>query len=316
MSIAWTAELRRACRGRLLLEEPLAPYTTYRIGGPADAMLTPDGPGDIQRAVEIVGRHGVPWLVLGLGSNMLVADAGFRGLVIHVGKGLAEVTEGANSWTVGAGLPTPLLARRSARRGLGGVHRLVGVPGTVGGGVYMNAGAHGQEFRQVVQSVTLVNASGEVEQRRAGDIPWRYRASGLGEVVVIEAELRFTPGDPQSLEEEIADHLRWRKAGTPFSEACCGSVFRNPASPVTLPSEGSGAESRELRTAGQLIDAVGLKGLRIGGAEVSPMHANYIVNLGGASASDVMGIIDAVREQARREFGVALELEVQLVGNP
>lgn len=316
MSARWTAELEGSCPGRVILDEPLTTYTTYRIGGPADAILAPTGAADIQRALEIVQRHGVPWVVLGLGSNVLVGDTGFRGLVIHVGKGLSEVREGADRWVVGAGFPTPLLARRSARSGLAGMHRLVGVPGTVGGGVYMNAGAHGQEFRHVVQSVTLVTARGDVQQRNATDIPWRYRSSGLGEVVVIEAELGFTPADPQALDAELADHLRRRKAGTPFSEPCCGSVFRNPASPVVMPAEGAGTETRELRTAGQLIDAAGLKGLRAGGAEVSPVHANYIVNLGGASASDVMSVIGTVQERVRQRFGVELELEVQLVGNP
>ena len=207
---------------------------------------------------------------------------------------------------MGAGLPTPLLARRSAKAGLGGVHRLIGVPGTVGGGVYMNAGAHGQDFASVVRSVEIVTESGEVEDRRAEAIPWQYRSSGLGHAVVLRTTVSLIPEDPAQLEREIRTHLEWRKAGTPFNEPCCGSVFRNP-DPAGLPADGP-------RTAGQLIDAAGLKGLRIGGAEVSAVHANYIVNVGGASADDVLGVIDAARTRVRDVFGVELALEVQLIG--
>ena len=316
MTDAWVAELGRSCPGRVMVNEPLAPFTTYRIGGPADALLEPESVADVQRAFGVVRRYGIPWVVLGLGSNVLVADAGFRGLVVRIGRALSAVREHAGGWEVGAGLPTPHLARRSARSGMAGVQRLVGVPGTVGGGVYMNAGAHGQEYRQVVRSVTLVRDDGTVEERPAAAIPWRYRSSGLREVVVIAADLDLAPADPARLTAEIVEHLRWRKAGTPFSEACCGSVFRNPTEAIVLPPDAAGGEPRELRTAGRLIDAAGLKGFRLGGAAVSPMHANYIVNVGEASAADVRRVMDAVRDRVRRRFGVTLELEVQLIGSP
>ena len=315
MTAAWIAELQRACPGRVMVDEPLAPYTTYRIGGPADALLEPESADDLQQAFAVVRRHGVPWVALGLGSNMLVSDAGYRGLVVRIGHALSAVREHAGGWEVGAGLPIPLLARRSARSGLAGVHRLVGVPGTVGGGVYMNAGAHGQEFRHVVRSVTLVRDDGTLEARPATAIAWRYRSSGLRDAVVIAAELDLTPADPARLAEEVAEHLRWRKAGTPFSEACCGSVFRNPTEAIVLSPDATGGEPRELRTAGQLIEAAEMKGFRVGGAEVSPMHANYIVNVGGASASDVLRVMDAVRERVAERFGITLEREVQLIGS-
>jgi UDP-N-acetylmuramate dehydrogenase len=314
MTAAWIGELQRSCPGRVMVHEPLAPYTTYRIGGPADALLEPDSVEELQEALTVAGRHGIPWLALGLGSNVLVADAGFRGLVLRIGRALSAVREHADGWEVGAGLPTPLLARRSARSGWAGVHRLVGVPGTVGGGVFMNSGAHGQEFAQVVRSVTLVREDGTVETRPAAAIAWRYRSSGLRDVVVIAADLSLTPGDPRRLSAEIAEHFRWRKAGTPFSDACCGSVFRNPGDTIVLSPDTDG-ELRELRTAGQLIDAAGLKGLRIGGAEVSSLHANYIVNVGGATASDVQRVIETVRDRVGYRFGITLELEVQVIGD-
>lgn len=287
-------------------DEPLSRYTTYRIGGPAAALVIPTSPADVSALLTAVRDASVPWLAIGLGSNLLVSDSGFDGVVLRFGKELAALEAGdgdAPLWTAGAGLPTPLLARRSAAAGLAGIHRLVGVPGTIGGGVAMNAGAHGQEFRRVVDHVRVVAPDGTVRDIKGSDVPWRYRSSGLEGQVVVSATFRLTPADPEQLAREVRQHFEWRKAGTPFDEPCCGSVFRNP--------EGAGG-----RTAGQLIDGAGLKRFRIGGAEVSPMHANYIVNVGGASASDVRKVIEAVREKVRREFGVELELEVKLVGEP
>jgi UDP-N-acetylmuramate dehydrogenase len=255
-----------------------------------------------------IRETGAPWLVIGLGSNLLVADAGFPGVVLRIGRGLESVEAQGATWRVGAGLPTPLLARRSAAAGLAGVHRLVGVPGTVGGGVFMNAGAHGQEFKDVVRRIWLVGTDGMVEERAAARIPWRYRSAGLSDVAVVAAEVQLVPAEPRRLAAEIKAHFDWRKAGTPFNEPCCGSVFRNPGAGEP---GGSGAERR---TAGQLIDAAGMKGFRVGGAQVSPVHANYIVNLGGATAADVRRVIEAVRERVRREWNVELELEVKLIG--
>lgn len=317
-------ELGRALRGRVRRDVPLAPFTTYRIGGPAAVLVEPADVEDVARALTRIGEAGARWLAIGLGSNLLVADEGFPGVVLRIGRGLDEVETRGAVWWVGAGLPTPLLARRTAQAGLAGVHRLVGVPGTAGGGVFMNAGAHGQEFGGVTRRVRLVRVGdGAVEDRPATAIPWRYRRSGLRDVVVVGVELELTPAEPRALHAEIQRHFAWRKAGTPFNEPCCGSVFRNPAAPPR--PEGAGAATgggarrqagngEEARTAGQLIDAVGLKGFRIGGAQVSPVHANYIVNTGGATAADVLRVIEAVRERVLRAFGVELQLEVQLVG--
>lgn len=302
------AHLARHVRGPVALDEPLGPYTTYRIGGPARAVVEPADTEDVVQILAQVREAGLPWLVLGLGSNVLIRDAGFPGVVLVLGKAMAAVVPDAGGpgiWQAGAGLPTPLLARRTAEAGLAGVHRLIGVPGTVGGGVYMNAGAHGQEFRDVVERIDVVTASGEVETRVAATIPWAYRTSGLGDVVVVSASVALTPEDPARITAEVRDHLRWRKRGTPFNRPCCGSVFRNPARTAGTPGEA--------RTAGQLIDAAGLKGLQIGGAQVSPMHANYIVNTGGATADDVLRVIGTVQERVEAAFGVTLELEVKVI---
>lgn len=299
-------DLERTVRGAVERGVPLAPLTTYRIGGPAAVLVHPADAEDVGRALQFAAETGMRWFVLGLGSNVLVADRGFDGLVLRVGKRLGAVVEEAAGdaprWRVGAGAPIPLVARRTAEAGCAGVHRLVGVPGTVGGGVFMNAGAHGQEFGRVVERIELVGEDGEVRILRGDAVAWRYRESGLRGVVVTGVSLRLARAPVEELKHDIRRHFAWRKAGTPFSEPCCGSVFRNP------PPDASGG-----RTAGQLIEAAGLKGFRIGGAVVSPKHANYIVNVGGARAADVEAVIDAVRRRVQEAFGIELELEVQIV---
>jgi UDP-N-acetylmuramate dehydrogenase len=294
--------LKSLVAGSVQFDEPLAQYTTYRIGGPARALVQPRSTEDVAAAIRFCDDSDIRWLPLGLGSNVLIDDAGFDGVVIRLGKGsdwVHPIGGGSEVWRVSAGLPTPRLARLTARAGLSGVHRMIGIPGSVGGGVIMNAGAHGQEFSQAVVSIEVVGPSGNTEVLAGSDILWGYRHSGIEGVVVTAATLRFAQGDPSILEREIRHNLAWRKGGTPFDKPCCGSVFRNPGG-------GRG-------TAGQLIDGAGMKGFRVGGAQVSSQHANYIVNTGGATAADVRAVIEAVRERVLRESGVELELEVRMV---
>jgi len=283
----------------MLENEILGRYTTYRIGGPARYLLTPGEVDDVPKALQFAQEKGVPWVVLGLGSNVLVKDGGFPGLVIRMGKGLDRFEMKGATAIVGAGLPTPLLARRTADAGFAGVERFIGIPGTVGGGVYMNAGCHGAEFAEVVTEVTLIDPTGKLKQLSRKQVPFKYRSSGLGQVIVLEAKLGLGEESPAKLKELQSRLLRWRKAGTPFDQPCCGSVFKNPAGP---------------RTAGMLIEEAGLKGFRIGGAHVSILHANYIVNTGNASASDVLKVIDHVRKTVSKKLGVDLELEVKVLG--
>ena len=300
---AFAERLRRQVRGEVREAEPLARYSTYRIGGPA-TVLFPAGPEDVAIGLATAAGSEVPWFVLGLGSNVLLPDEGLDGLAIRVGKGLDRITAVDGRWTIGAGLPAPLVARKTAEAGWAGLHKMVGVPGSVGGGVFMNAGCHGSEWSDVVTRVTAVDRVGQLREVARERIPFAYRRSGLEGLVVIEAEVELKPETPARLTEEVNDLFRWRQRGTPFNKPCCGSVFKNP------PDRAEGGP----RTAGQLIEAAGLKGLRIGGAEVSPMHANYIVNTGGATAADVRGVIREVRRAVRAKFGATLELEVKVVG--
>ena len=285
--------------GQVKYEEPLAKHTTFRIGGPAQVLFTPATPEAVGEAVVWARQQGLPWLALGLGSNVLIRDGGFKGLVIKLGKGLDTVAPKGSVWKVGAGLPTPLLARRSAEAGLAGLQRLIGVPGTVGGGVYMNAGAHGQDFATVVQSVTLLTAAGAFEERPRKAIAFEYRRSGLDGNVVLGATIKFEEDKPERLKADLTLLLKKRREGTPFDQPCCGSVFKNP----------------DVMTAGRLIEKCGLKGRRVGGAEISQLHANYMVNRGSATGDDVLKLIDVARTAVFKEFGLELELEVKVLGD-
>ncbi len=301
-------QLAAIATGTVQRHAPLAKCSTYRIGGPAAALFTPASVDDLSKALAMLHEDGARLMVLGLGSNVLISDAGFAGIVIRIGKGLDGVERGVGGdptiWHVGAGLPTPRLARLTAQSGFGGVHRLVGVPGTVGGGVAMNAGAHGQDFSQVTQVVRVADYRGTVMDVAGKDIPWQYRDAGLHDVIVVGCTVQLAPAAADVLRSEIESHFEWRKRGTPFNEPCCGSVFRNPVA-----SEGAP------QTAGQLIDAAGLKGFTIGGARVSTKHANYVVNTGSATAADVRAVIDEIRSRVLKMFGVELQLEVKLLGD-
>ena len=303
---AFAAGLRALVRGETREAEPLARYSTYRIGGPA-TILFPQTPEDVGRALQFAGAQSVPWFALGLGSNLLLPDEGLDALVIRVGKGLDRLERlDASRWRVGAGLPQPIAARKTAEAGFAGLHRFVGVPGTVGGGVYMNAGCHGGEWAGVVESATVVDGQGRDQVLARSEIPFRYRQSGLTGRIVLDAIVRLEATDPAAIQTEVAELFRWRQEGTPFSQPCCGSVCKNPGGPSWKQAEGP-------RTAGQLIEAAGLKGHRVGAAEVSMMHANYFVNTGSATAADVRGLIGLARQSVRERFGVQLETEVKLV---
>ena len=287
-----------ALAGQVKYEEPLAKHTTFRIGGPARVHFTPASAEAAAGAVAWARGHGLPWIVLGLGSNVLVRDGGFPGLVLKIGKGLDTLTNKGPMWHAGAGLPTPLLSRRTADAGFAGIQKLIGVPGTVGGGVFMNAGAHGQDFSGVVQSVALLTPKGDREERPRKAIGFSYRRSGLDGHIVLGCTLRLEEDRVDRLKLDVARLIKKRRDGTPFDQPCCGSVFKNP----------------ELMTAGRLIEKCGLKGRRVGSAEISSMHANYIVNKGGASADDVLKLIDVARTAVFKEFGLELELEVKVLG--
>jgi len=294
----------RQLRGSVTGEQPLARLTTYRIGGPA-TVFQPADAEDLAAGLALAADADVPVFPLGLGSNVLLPDEGMHALVVRVGKGLDALRQDDAVWRLGAGLPAPLVARRTAEAGLAGLHMMLGVPGTVGGGVYMNAGCHGGEWADVVRAVRVVDRAGRDRLLRRAEIPFAYRRSGLGDLIVVEAEVELAPEDPADLREQARRLLAWREEGTPFNRPCCGSVFANPSWPLGPPAP-------DRRTAGQLIEACGLKGTRVGAIEVSDLHANYFVNLGRGRAEDVRRLMTTVATRVQDRFGVLLAPEVRI----
>lgn len=283
---------------------PLAPFTTIGVGGKADLLLTAATPEAVEEAVRILTESGVDWRVLGAGSNLLAADSGYRGVVLKLDDGFHYVDApqalGSRSAhvVVGAALPLSRLAVHVADLGLSGLEFTCGIPGSVGGGVVMNAGAHGRCMADVVDSVHLVTeaGSGWVDGDR---LDWRYRDWGLPETVVVTAVgLRLVPADRQQILDHHRVLLAARRRSQPRGARTFGSVFRNP--------EGD--------YAGRLLESSGLKGVRRGGAQVSPVHANFISNVGDATTTDVLGLMAMMRGTVAERFGILLEPEVHLLG--
>jgi UDP-N-acetylmuramate dehydrogenase len=286
--------------------EPLKRYTAWKIGGPADALLEPRSVEEIVEATEKAREHGVPVTVLGGGTNVLVRDGGIRGLTIRLAKSLTNVEVTGPRVVADAGVLYPVLANTTAGRGLAGLEFATGIPGTVGGAVFMNAGAYGSETREVLDWADIFRAegpeAGQVIRMENGDLGLSYRHSILHENpgwLVLRAGYTLAPGDPEELKARIKEFRMQRMTGSP-NRPSCGSTFKRP--PGDFP--------------GRVIEAAGLKGTRIGQIEVSTVHANYLVNLGGGTAEEALELIEFVREKVRERLGVELEPEVRVLGEP
>jgi len=288
-------------------DEPLKRYTAWKIGGPADALLEPKDAGELVEAVEKAREHDIPVVVLGGGTNVLVRDGGIRGLTIRLAKSLRRVEVEGERVTAEAGVLYPVLANTTAGRGLEGLEFATGIPGTVGGAVYMNAGAYDGETKDVLRWADVYRDGGvvrmeNVETLHATSLRLSYRRSILHDHpdwVVLRAGYTLAPGDPGKLRARIKEFRAQRMNGSP-NRPSCGSTFKRP--PGDFP--------------GRVIEAAGLKGTRVGRIEVSPVHANYFVNLGGGTADEALELIALVREKVRERLGVELEPEVRVIGEP
>jgi UDP-N-acetylmuramate dehydrogenase len=282
-------------------DEPLKRYTAWKIGGPADALLEPRDAGELLEAVDRAREHGVPVTVLGGGTNVLVRDGGIRGLTIRLAKALTGVEVDDRSVVAEAGVLYPVLANATAGRGLAGLEFATGIPGTVGGAVYMNAGAYGAETKDVLMWADVFR-DGEVLRMGNSDLELSYRHSTLHEHpdwVVLRAGYTLEPGDPAELKARIKEFRAQRMNGSP-NRPSCGSTFKRPEGDFP----------------GRVIEAAGLKGTKVGNIEVSPVHANYLVNLGGGTAEEALELIELVKEKVRERLGIELEEEVRVVGEP
>lgn len=289
---------------RLRRNEGLDRHTTYRVGGPADAMCLPETRSELLEVVTAAHVREIPWLVLGNGSNVLFSDEGFRGLVIKIrGSTPAEGTlwhleQEGEYIRAGAGVSLPRLAWSAAAAGLSGLEFCTGIPGVVGGSIRGNAGAHGSDLSRVLESVELLQPSGSVVTIGVSEAGFSYRGSGIDrDSIVTGAVFRLTPDEPENVYERIRVFTEYRKRTQPSSDQSAGCMFKNPMGDK----------------AGRLIDAAGCKGLQVGGSRVSDVHGNFVVNQGGATATDALRLIDLVRERVFERTGVALELEVRVM---
>ena len=303
-----TFSFQNKIKGEVRYDEIMSAYTSMRIGGPADVFVLPASLKDLQMVLKYRGN--VPIHILGEGTNLLIRDRGVRGVVLSLKNCFKSVqrpvfyktADGRERATIlaGAGVKLSYLAKYAARYGLTGIERLAGIPGSVGGAVVMNAGAEGTEIGQVIRSVTRVTMSGEVETLKKDELTFSYRKTDFpsGTGIVIEAELDLAKGETTAVHRTMDDHLSRRSSTQPLNMPNSGSIFKNPQDD----------------TAGRLIESSGLKGYSIGGAGVSIKHANFIVNKGGASAKDVIQLIEHIRGVVKDKTGTVLEQEIIIIG--
>lgn len=282
----------------LLLDEPLGRHTSARIGGPADAYVRATQPAHLTRAAQIAWAHEVPLFILGGGSNILISDKGVRGLVIDNRADAIEVS--GTTIIAQSGASSIHMARTAAKAGLTGYEWAIGVPGTFGGAIYGNAGAHGGDIANTLLVAEAITPEKPVTYQNA-DLAFEYRSSILKRehrrAVILGGVIQLTPADSAEVAARMEEYNAYRKRTQPPG-ATIGSTFKNPPNDY----------------AGRLIEAAGLKGKRIGGAEISTVHANFFLNAGDATAADVMALIDHARAEVSRQFGVELHAEIELIG--
>lgn len=291
--------IRTLCSGRIGISEPLRPMTSFRVGGPADIYVEPANTAELTALIHYFHETELPAIVLGNGSNILVHDDGYRGAAINLERGFSELRRDGEIIEAGAGIKLARFVDFCIRNGFAGTEMLAGIPGTLGGALIMNAGAHGGEISDHLLDVTVLRAGvpTTLQKERCG---FAYRDSGLRGDIVLSARFRLPQGDIEPLQTRRRELIQIRNAAQPTNVPNAGSIFKNPPD----------------RYAAKLIEECGLKGYRSGGAEVSSLHANFIVNIGDATAADVLAVINHVRTAVATATGVTLELEILMIGFP
>jgi UDP-N-acetylmuramate dehydrogenase len=292
---------------QVAFSEPMSRHTTFGIGGPADALLTVRTDQQLRDLVRWAQDRGLPFMILGAGSNLLVRDGGIRGLVVKLANGFESVRQGSeplpNGWVgiiAGAGVLVRKLGKYALDNGLGGLNFALGIPGTVGGALRMNAGAWGSSMADTTSSISFLNQHGDIVTMGKEKLRFSYRGLDVEEgSIILRGEFRLERSDLEGLRQEALKMQRKRRSTQPLSLPSAGSIFRNPSADVS---------------AGELIDRAGLKGFRKGGAEVSTRHANFIVNKGDARASDVVALMEHIQDVVFDRFAVSLEPEVIIIG--
>jgi UDP-N-acetylmuramate dehydrogenase len=279
------------------LDEPLAPYCWMKLGGPAQYFIQPRDLEELRRVAQTCRELEVPIRLLGGGSNLLIRDEGVSGAVVRLGgEGFSRIEVEGTRVKAGAGALLSSLISHAVKEGLAGLETLVGIPGTVGGALHGNAGGRSGDIGQFVESVTVMTATGEIRVRREDELAFAYRSSNLDEVTILEATFDLQRDDPDEITRRMRKLWITKKATQPYSFQSAGCIFKNPRG----------------ISAGLLIDQAGLKGTRIGNAEISDRHANFIVAHPGATSQDVLRLIDLARSKVAEQFGVDLELEIEI----
>lgn len=291
-------KLKEASVGKVIANEPLARHTTLKVGGPADLFVEPKNIEALQQTLRLLKEAGVSWRVIGRGSNLLVDDAGIEGVVIKLGRGMDNLEIDGEEITVGGGYAFVALAAVISKKGLAGLEFAGGIPGSVGGAVYMNAGAHGSDISKILQKAQILFEDGTIKWLSNVDMAFSYRTSILQKQpgICIAGVFRLEKGNSHDIFSNMKEFKNYRRKTQPV-DRCCGSVFRNP-----LPKH-----------AGHLIESAGLKGHKIGGAQVSDLHSNFIINTGDAKAEDVLQLIEFVKKDIRKKYAVDLHTEVEMI---
>jgi UDP-N-acetylmuramate dehydrogenase len=286
----------------VLFHCPMVPYTTFRIGGEADALCFAESLAELQQLLFYLIQENIPFLVVGKGSNLLIKNGGFKGVLIIMRGELATIEtdeENTPGVTAGGGLGLSDLVAYCSQKGLGGLEFLAGIPGTVGGAVVMNAGAFGEEVEGVVESIQVLTPQGKLTTKYRSELVFSYRNLSLPEKsIIVRARFRCAEKSREMVSRKVKDYLKRRKATQPLEYPSAGSIFKNPSNDY----------------AGRLIEEAGLKGKKIGGAMISPKHANYIVNTGEAKADDVLTLMGLARQKVREDTGIELETEIRIIG--
>lgn len=286
--------------GKIIENELLSKHTTWKIGGPADLYIEPINKEGLIKTLKFLKDYQISWKVLGKGSNLLVSDKGFRGAIISLNKEFQNILIEDTYINVGASFSLIRLANLAAKHGLTGLEFAGGIPGTVGGAIFMNAGAHGSEISKVLQEAKILLENGDIVKWKLNDFNFSYRYSILQEKkgIILSASFKLIHGDRKRIAKDMASFKDRRRKTQPYQLPCSGSVFRNPKGDY----------------AARLIEQLGLKGYQIGGSQVSTIHANFIVNVGQASAKDVLSLIEYVKQRVYEEYQLKLVPEVELIG--
>lgn len=285
----------------ILSKEPMWKHTTFRVGGEADCFVRISSPSQLAGLIPRLKENGIPWFIMGNGSNLLVGDKGFRGVILQIGSKMSALSAEGSRIRAGAGALLSAAAKYAMEQGLAGLEFASGIPGTVGGGVMMNAGAYGGEMKQVVRSVTVLDENGRVFELDSDALEFGYRTSVIKRrrLIVLEAVMALEAGDKEEIRAKVEELAARRKEKQPLEFASAGSTFKRP----------------EGYFAGKLIMEAGLRGYGVGGAQVSEKHCGFVINAGEACAADIAAVIKEVQRRVKEHSGVSLEPEVIFLGD-